>query len=93
MGYTYRVEIVSEREALSEELFERGYDAISDFVGHNYAPDEDKDVVQNRINETYAQMPEEELEKFLAKYGLSTGDNGENQEEDDTVLETVSLLR
>lgn len=86
MGYAYRVEIVSEREALSEALFNSGHDAISDFVGYDYDPDEDKDTVQNRIDEAYAQMPEAELDKFLAKYVFPPEETP--AEEDDTGPET-----
>lgn len=87
MGYAYRMEIVSEREALSEALFNNGHDAISDFVGYDYNPDEDKDTVQNRIDEAYAQMPEEELDMFLAKY-VFPAEETPAEEDDDTDPET-----
>lgn len=56
--------------ALSKALFDNGYDAITDFLGYTHNPDEDHDVVQSRIEEAFEQMPEEELQKFLAKYGI-----------------------
>ncbi len=57
-------------EILKAELFDRGIEAIEDFVGYIVDPDEDKDVTENRLNDVYAQMPDDEYAKYLDKYGV-----------------------
>ena len=55
-------------EILKKELFMRGIEALDDFIG-NEAPD-DKDVVDNMLDQVAAQMPDEELFGFYEKYCL-----------------------
>lgn len=57
-------------ERLKSELFMNGYDAIEDFLGYGFNPNEDKDTTENRLEEVYMQMPDEEFGKFLEKYGI-----------------------
>ena len=57
-------------EKLKPELFMGGYDALRDFLGYDFDPEEDKDVTENRLEQVYMQMPDEEFEKFLEKYGI-----------------------
>lgn len=49
-------------------LFMHGQDAIEDFLGYSINPNEDKDVTDNRLDEAYAQMPEDEYNKFVRAY-------------------------
>lgn len=58
-------------EKLKTALFMAGHDAISDFLGYDYPAGEDKNTTDIRMCEVYSQMPDEELEKFYAKYELS----------------------
>lgn len=58
-------------EELKSALFDAGQEAIEDFLGYEISPDEDKDVTDNRMNETWNQMPWEELSKFYKKYDIS----------------------
>lgn len=55
-------------EILKKELFMRGIEALDDFIGDK-APD-DKDVVDNMLDQVAAQMPDEELFGFYEKYCL-----------------------
>ena len=55
-------------EILKKELFMRGIEALDDFIGDE-APD-DKDVVDNMLDQVAAQMPDEELFGFYEKYCL-----------------------
>lgn len=57
-------------DKLKTELFNHGYDAISDFLGYDYSEDESKDITDNRLDEVYQQMPDKELEKYYRKYGI-----------------------
>lgn len=59
-------------EALKSVLFMHGDDAVSDFLGYEVPDGEDKDAADKRLDEAYAQMPDEEYSKFLRKYGLIT---------------------
>lgn len=59
-----------ELEKLKPALFGVGYDAISDFLGYDYPGDEDKETTENRIDEAYEQMPEEEFQRYLDAYGI-----------------------
>ena len=52
-------------EILKKELFMRGTEALDDFIG-NEAPD-DKDVVDNMLDQVADQMPDEELFSFYEK--------------------------
>lgn len=55
-------------EILKKELFMRGIEALDDFIGDE-APD-DKDVVDNMLDQVASQMPDEELFGFYEKYCL-----------------------
>lgn len=57
-------------EFLKTELFNTGYEAISEFVGYEYDPGMDKSAVENVMDEIYQQMPDEDYDVFLTKYGL-----------------------
>lgn len=57
-------------EELKRELFMQGQDCIEDFLGYEIDWDEDKDVIDRRMDEVYEQMPEEELDKFYAKHKI-----------------------
>lgn len=57
-------------EELKRKLFDWGTDYIEEFLGYEYDIDDDwsKDAIDNAMNETYEQMPEEELEVFYQKF-------------------------
>lgn len=55
-------------EELKSELFMWGQDRIEEFLGYEINPDWDKDTIDNAMDETYMQMPEEELEVFYQQY-------------------------
>ena len=57
-------------ECLKRELFIQGNNAIEDFVGYEIDPTEDKDILENRLDEAYQQMPDDIFEKYLKKYGV-----------------------
>lgn len=56
-------------ESLKEDLFRHGQEAIENFLGYEIDPEEDKDVTENRLDEVYMQMPEEEFQRFVLAYG------------------------
>lgn len=56
-------------EQLKDELFMSGVDAIEEFIGTD-PTDWDNDTIDNMMDETYEQMPEEELNKFYEDYGV-----------------------
>lgn len=68
-------------EALKSVLFMHGSKAIADFLDSDYPKDEDKDATDRRLDEAYAQMPNDEYAKFLRKYGLIIKDEAESDEE------------
>lgn len=51
-------------EILKDALMQRGHDAVADFIG----TDVSSDSYERLLNETEAQMPSEEFEKFWEKY-------------------------
>lgn len=53
---------------LKKELFVNGTEALANFIGDN-VPD-DKDVVENLLDQVADQMPDEELYEFYSKYCL-----------------------
>lgn len=55
-------------EELKTMLFNEGVDAIEDFLGYEIPFDEDKDVLDRRLDLVYEQMPTDVLEKFYEKY-------------------------
>lgn len=57
-------------EDLKVALFNSGLDSIKDFLGYEIDPDEDKDVIENRLDQVYEQMPDDILAKFYAKFKI-----------------------
>jgi len=57
-------------EKLKRKLFDSGVNAIEDFLGCalTFAND---DIMMKKMSDIAAQMPEEELNKFFAKYGIN----------------------
>lgn len=55
-------------EDLKTNLFENGVDAIEDFLGYEIDPNEDKDVIENRLNSKIAEMSEIEAQNYYNKY-------------------------
>lgn len=55
-------------ESLKRELFMCGTEALEKFLGYELENDYDKDVVENRLDEVVAQMPNEELMEFYHSY-------------------------
>ena len=53
---------------LKKQLSLAGSEALEDFLGYGISDDEDKNVTDNRLDEAEAQMPDEEFERFYAKY-------------------------
>lgn len=56
---------------LKRELFIWGDDYIEEFLG--YSDDVDrlsKDEIENLMDETYAQMPDDVLEEFFLKFNI-----------------------
>lgn len=53
---------------MKDNLFNEGYEAIRDFLGYDYNPEEGKDATENRLDQAYDQMPDEEYQKFFDKY-------------------------
>ena len=56
-------------EKLKKELFMRGQDALSDFAGTTNLPS-DKDAIEDVLDQTYEQMPDDQLLTFFKKYGV-----------------------
>ena len=58
-------------EKLKTKLFKEGTSAIEDFIGYSIENiNESKDTTDNRLNLTFEQMPNEELELFFKKYNI-----------------------
>ena len=55
-------------ERLKEELFKCGPVDIMDFLGFEYDEDWERNDIENAMDQVYNQMPQEELDDFLAKY-------------------------
>ena len=55
-------------ERLKEELFKCGPVDIMDFLGFEYDEDWERNDIENAMEQVYNQMPQEELDDFLAKY-------------------------
>lgn len=60
--------MTDKEEALKRALFMEGLEAIEDFLGYEINPEEDKDVIDLRMDEVLDQMPDEEFETFYNKY-------------------------
>lgn len=58
-------------EKLKTTLFNRGIEAIEDFLNYKIQDiNESKDTTENRLNQAYIQMPNEELQKFFKKWNI-----------------------
>ena len=55
-------------EELKMAIFMSGVEAIDDFLGYEHDVEEDKDVIDARMDEVLCQMPEEEINKYYEKY-------------------------
>lgn len=56
-------------EELKKALFDWGNDYIEEFLGYSEdVAGMEKDEIEDLMNETYDQMPEEELEEFYKKF-------------------------
>lgn len=55
-------------ETLKQQLFMAGTEALEDFAGIDIPEYYEKDSIDNLLDETYDQMPEEELIAFYEKY-------------------------
>ena len=60
-------------EKLKKELFICGNDYIEEFLGYPadlVLTDYSKDEIENLMDETYAQMPDDVLEEFFEKFNI-----------------------
>lgn len=58
-------------EKLKRELFLQGYDAIEEFLGYSdRVAGLSKNGIENLIDQTYAQMPDDVLAEFYEKYNI-----------------------
>ena len=55
-------------EELKTELFKNGMDALEDFAGMDLSNYDDKDTLDNILDDVLFQMPDEEVIKFYRKY-------------------------
>lgn len=55
-------------EELKAAVWDNGVEAIDDLIGYESNPEEDPDVVENRMDMVLDQMPPEEFMKFYNKY-------------------------
>lgn len=55
-------------EELKNAIWDNGVEAIDDFLGYEHDVEEDKDTIENRMDEVLDQMPEEEVIEFYNKY-------------------------
>lgn len=55
---------------LKIKLFMEGYEDIQDFLHYEFEWDEDKNVIDRRMDEVYEQIPAEKLEKFYKKFSI-----------------------
>ena len=60
----------AELETLKSELFKRGAGAISDVLGYDVDPDEDKDIIDNRLDMAFAEMSNSQLYDLYFQYCL-----------------------
>ena len=63
------------KESLKHTLFMGGVDYIEDFVGTSVAG-MDRDAMENLMDEVINRMPEEDLARFIQKYGCSPEEEG-----------------
>lgn len=59
---------------LKKKLFMGGPDDIVNFLGFDYNPSWDYDMIENAMDDVYSQMPDEELEEFYRKYNIPEQD-------------------
>ena len=64
-------------EKLKRELFIHGQDAIEEFLGYELSGLEEKDAIENAMDNVYAQMPDDEFDKFVEEYVSSDSDTDE----------------
>lgn len=57
-------------EALKSELFRCGTEAIEDFLGYEPEWDDDKDSIDEQMDDVYEQMPEDVLEAYYKDYKI-----------------------
>lgn len=58
-------------EKLKRELFLQGYDAIEEFLGYSdCVAGLSKNGIENLMDQTYAQMPDDVLVEFYEKYNI-----------------------
>lgn len=55
-------------EELKAAIWDNGIEALDDLIGYESNPEEDPDVVENRMDIVLDQMPPEEFMKFYNKY-------------------------
>ena len=55
-------------EVLKNAIWDNGVEAIDDLLGYEHDVEEDKDVIEYRMDDVLYQMPEEEVIKFYNKY-------------------------
>ena len=55
-------------EELKAAIWDNGIEALDDLIGYESNPEEDPDVVENRMDLVLDQMPPEEFMKFYNKY-------------------------
>lgn len=55
-------------EELKNAIWDNGVEAIDDFLGYEHDVEEDKDTIENRMDEVLEQMPEEDAMEFYNKY-------------------------
>ena len=55
-------------EWLKKAIFDNGVEAIDDLLGYEHDVNEEKDTIENRMDEVLNQMPEEEALAFYTKY-------------------------
>ena len=58
-------------EKLKRELFIHGQDAIEEFLGYELSGLEEKDAIEKAMDNVYAQMPDDEFNKFVEEYASS----------------------
>lgn len=55
-------------DELKQAIFDNGVEAIDDFLGYEHDVNEEKDTIENRMDEVLSQMPEEEFLTLYNKY-------------------------
>lgn len=55
-------------DELKQAIFDNGVEAIDDFLGYEHDVNEEKDTIENRMDEVLSQMPEEESLALYNKY-------------------------